>query len=81
MKNLLDDLYFKTKTFFAVQKGRLLNEEVGGSEIIAVIVLVAVAVALGLLFKEQIGTFAGNLLKSITGNEGAIESSIPAAGN
>ncbi|BBF41449.1 hypothetical protein lbkm_0123 [Lachnospiraceae bacterium KM106-2] len=72
MKELVDNLYFKTTTFLKVQKERFFSEERGGAEIIAVIVLVAVAVALGIAFKTEIKKFADSLWLGITGNKDAV---------
>lgn len=44
-------------------KDRLLNEERGGGEIVAAVILVALAVVLGVFFREQIV----NLVKGIFG--------------
>ena len=51
-------------------KDRLLNEERGGGEIVAAVILVALAVVLGVFFREQIvnlvkGIFGGMDLSSI----------------
>lgn len=47
---------------------RMISNNKKGMEMVQVAILVAIAIGLGLLFKEQIGDFINNTFKSLNGN-------------
>lgn len=50
----------------------LWKQEKGGSEIVAVIVLIAVVMLLAVLFKEQLGNLVENIWNSINSNANGV---------
>lgn len=75
MKKFLTNAYIKASTAMYSAKERFVNEEKGGSEIIATIILVAVVVLLALFFRTQIGNLVSSIWRSITGKESQITAS------
>lgn len=47
---------------------KIISNNKKGMEMVQVAILVAIAIGLGLLFKEQIGDFINNTFKSLNGN-------------
>ena len=57
-----------------------MKEEVGGTEIIAVILILVVVIALGLVFKDNIIQVANNIWSKVGGGGGAGGESITGGG-
>lgn len=61
MKTAIIQLQFSAKRFF----NHLFREEKGGSEIIALIVIIAIVIALAFAFREQIGEVFAKLWEMV----------------
>jgi hypothetical protein len=48
---------------------KIITNNKKGMEMVQVAILVAIAIGLGLLFKEQIGDFINNTFESLNGND------------
>ena len=63
MKQMYSYLYTKMKCDIK----RFLREEHGAVDIVAIVVMIGIAVAMAVLFKNQISGLLGNLFGSISG--------------
>lgn len=59
---------------------QLKKSENGGAEIIAVVVLIAIVVVLGVAFKSQIADLIKNIWSGITGNTADLNASVDLGG-
>lgn len=55
---------------------QLKNSENGGAEIIAVVVLIAIVVVLGVAFKDKIADLIKNIWEGITGNTAGLNEGV-----
>lgn len=79
MMNLFDSMcvkgYCALKSLKAGAR-KFLTSEHGASDIIAVVVLVAIVVVIGVAFRQKLVEFIGNIWKDIGGKTGEVTSSV-----
>lgn len=65
-----------TRSWIRAKASLPVKEELGGGEIIAVVVVIAIVIVLGVLFQEQITTLFGTLWEKVTGASDGIQQSV-----
>lgn len=76
MTKLMDKMYFKGLEMKA-KMGRLLKDERGETNIIAIILILVIVIGLVIIFKDKIETMVGNIWTKIEGDAAGIYGAQP----
>lgn len=62
-----------TRDYMRAKMGLAIREEVGGGEIVAIVLIIVAVIALGILFSDQLNKLFNSLWGKVTGAAGNVQ--------